>query len=142
MKKNHLNHSLQLFRKAVWLFLFVSLVSLNFLPTSTFFAGLFELISLTPAGSQRETSKKTDQSKTFPFSNSNEKNSDSNTRDKDLDEIISSKNRRVVTKKTTIAYNRLSYAILSKIPENKPFPGYFLNSFNTCFASLYRFSIF
>jgi len=142
MKKTYLNQLGPLFGKAAWFIVFLGLISLNYFPTTTFFVELGESLLLRSAKSQREISKPTDQNKSVPFSNPVDEKSDINNKHKDFDETIYSKNKRIVSKKTTLVFNHLSYAVLNNIPENDPFPRIFPNPSNSCFAPLYRFSIF
>jgi len=142
MKKTYLYQTFRLFRKAIWFFVFISLLSLNYFPTTNFFTGLGEYVLRSSAESQRETPKQTDQKKSVPFSNPTEEKSDSDNRNKDLDETIYSKNRRLVSEKTEPVFKGYYCAVIKKILKDEPIPHYVSNASNTCFASLYRFSIF
>jgi len=138
MKKIHLNQAALLFRKATWLFVFISLLSLNYFPGTDF----CKSISLSSAQSQRDMSRHADKNESVPYSNSGEEKSDSENQNKDVDEKIYSKNRRLVSYKTKLVSNSLSHTVIEKNPKNDTFPRYFSNLSNTCFVSLYRFSIF
>jgi len=142
MKKTHINQISLLFRKAVWSFVFISLISFNYFPATTFISGLGEYLSLTSAESQREMSKQAGKNESVPYSNSGEEKSESDTQLKDLKATIYSKNRRLVSYKTKLVSISLSRTIIEKNPRNDTFPRYFSNLSNTCFVSLYRFSIF
>lgn len=142
MKKTHLNQAALLFRKATWFFVFISLISFNYFPATTFISGLGEYLSLTSVESQREMSKQADKNESVPYSNSGEEKSESDTQLKDLKATIYYKNRRLVSEKTKPVFNGFSHAILKKNAADASFPRYFSNLSNTCFVSLYRFSIF
>ncbi len=141
MKKNYLARTALLFRKAIWLFVFVSFIFSNDVTSFDLFSNFSELLSPVTTESKKEMPRKADEKRSVPFSNSGEEKSDSNNKHKDLDETIYSKNRRVVLEKTKLVFNP-SYAALNKSPENDPLSAYFPSSSNTCFASLYRFTIF
>jgi len=142
MKKTHLNQAVLLFRKAIWVFVFIGLLSFNYFSTPNIFAGIVDFLSLTATQSQQEPSKQTDPKKSIPFSNSNEEKSDSDTRNKEVDEKIYTRNRRLVSEKTKLVFTDLSYGVIKKIPKDDPFSRDFPKLSNTCFASLYRFSVF
>lgn len=142
MKKTHLYQSALLFRKATWLFVFISLLSLNYFPAANFFTDFYKSVLLTSAESQMDLSKQADKNESVPYSNSGEEKSESDSQQKDLQPTIYYKSRRFVTDKTKLVFNNLSHVPIKRVPEKEAFPSYLSNLSNTCFASLYRFSIF
>jgi len=142
MKKIYVSQTVVLFRKVIWLHVFVSLIFLNYFPNADFFTAPVDSFLALSAKVQQEVPKQNDQKKSVPLCNPNEEKSDSEFRNKEVDVKIYSRNRRSVSEKAKLVFTDLSFVVLSKNPENDPFPHYFPNPSNTCFASLYRFSIF
>lgn len=142
MKNTLFSQSVLLFRKAIWLFVFMSIFFFKYTPATNFFAGFCEQLSLITAESQREISKQAGKNESIPFSNSGEEHSDSDTQNKDLQASNYSKARRIVSQKSKLFFNGLFYALIKQTPKDAPFPRYFSNLSNTCFASLHRFSVF
>ena len=141
MKKTSLIQTALLFRKAMWLFVFVSLVFSKDITSADFFAGFSDHLTLTTAESKNEMPKQHGQNQSLPFSNSGEEKADWDIRYKNVDETIYSRSRRVVSEKAK-ALNSQSYAVIKIIPQNDSFPRNFPNPSNTCFASFHKFSVF